>query len=50
MKKSHNQNQGQKKITLKKLKISKLTNLESIKGGAAVFMTTDIGTDTFTNC
>ncbi len=51
MKKSHNQNQGQKKLNLKKLKITKLNNTIDIKGGAAIniIATGGIGTDTFCN-
>ncbi len=44
MKKSHNQ----RKLTLKKLKITKLNNPNNIKGGAQIFIQdTDINTDTF---
>ncbi|GAA4271405.1 hypothetical protein U6A24_05845 [Aquimarina gracilis] len=49
MKKSHKQNQDQKKLSLKKLKISKLTNPEKVKGGAMAYL--DPETDTFeTRC
>ncbi len=48
MKKSHNQNQGQKKLSLKKLKITKLNSPAIIKGGAAInIIATGGGTDTF---
>lgn len=46
MKKSHNKNQGQKKLNLKKLKITKLTNVNDVKGGMNAIINVG-GTDTF---
>ncbi|GAA4271404.1 hypothetical protein U6A24_05835 [Aquimarina gracilis] len=46
MKKSRNQNQGQKKLALKKLKITKLNNLICIKGGANDHINNVATTDT----
>ncbi len=46
MKKSHDQNRNQKKLSLKKIKITKLDNSIKIKGGAAP-TTIIVITDTF---